>query len=475
MRVLCQLSMAIALVWTGAPATAGSPDPNIKLPPHADSPTSSQCEDTSASDDARIASCTSVITSRQRQSAPLADIYLSRCNALISRALRARYQKDGSTSLAPGRNLDQALKDCSQAIALNPTDGRAYSSRAEIYDIRRDWDHAIPDYDQAIRLKPIAKGALDLVFRGTDYANKGDYDRAISDCSRAQSLGGEMLGGFDELCLENARGSKARVAAGQTPRNMRAWCRGKALIQEGDPRELVIPGCTALIKSGKEKPGDLAEAFYNRAHARYSEADADKNLADYGAAIRYRPRYADAYGWRGITYYWPKADYDRAIADLTMALRLKPNDRLYLSYRGKALIAKGSFAVASKDFARIIALDPGNAEAFLRLSDAKIGLHDYAGAIVDADQAIKLSPLSGATEAYNNRGDAHFHLGALAEAMADYDAALKLYPDNWQSLYGRGVVKLRVGDTAGGRTDIDAAVKLHPGVADEERKRGIAM
>ena len=315
MRVLFQLSMAIALAWTGAPASAGSPDPNIKLPPHADSPTSSQCEDVRAIDDVRIASCTSVITSSQGQSAPLADIYLSRCDALTSRAARARLQKDGATSLAPRRDLDQALEDCSQAIALNPADGRAYSSRAEIYDIRGDWDHAIPDYDQAISLKPIGKADLDFALRGTDYANKGDYDRAISDCSRAQSLGGGKLGGFDELCLENARGSKARVAAGQRLRDMQAWCRGKALIQEGDPHELVLAGCTALIVSGKEKPDDLAEDFYNRAYARDFETDADKKLTDYSAAIRYRPRYADAYGWRGITYYWPKADYDHAIAD----------------------------------------------------------------------------------------------------------------------------------------------------------------
>lgn len=474
MRDLIQLSVTIALVWAGAPASAGSPAAKIEASPHADSPTSIQCEDVSVSDDVRIASCTAVITSRQNQSAPLADIYLSRCDALTSRAIRARLQKDGSASLAPRRDLDHALEDCSQAIALNPTSGRAYSSRAEISDIRGDWDHAISDYDQAIRLKPNAKTALDLAFRGTDYARKGDYERAISDCSQAKSLGGGMLAGFDELCLGNATVSKARLAAGQRPGDKRAWCQGKALFQDGDPDDLVIPGCTALIESGREKPDDLAEDFYNRAHARYSEADADKNLADYSSAIRYRRRYADAYGGRGITYYWPKADYNHAIADLTMALRLKPNDRLYLSYRGKALLAKGSFALAGNDFERLIALYPGDAEAFLRLSDAKIGLHDYPGAIAEADQAIKLSPLSGATEAYNNRGDAHIHLGGLAEAVADYDAALKLYPGNWQALYARGVVKLRMGDTAGGQTDIDAAVKLHPGAAQEERKRGIA-
>jgi tetratricopeptide (TPR) repeat protein len=71
-------------------------------------------------------------------------------------------------------------------------------------------------------------------------------------------------------------------------------------------------------------------------------------------------------------------------------------------------------------------------------------------------------------------GDAYFHLGALGDAIVDYDAALKRYPDYWEALYGRGVVKLRKGDTAGGKADIEAAVKLHPGAAVEERKRGIA-
>ena len=461
------LIVALATLAEGASPPL-SPPPS---PPPTDSPASIQCKNGSISDDARIAGCTSVITSGQSRGAALADIYQARCAALISEAIRANLQKNGATSPIARDDEDQALQDCSHAIALNPDNSRAYASRAELYDLKHDWDHAIADYDQAIRLRP--NSGMYFAFRGTDYANKGDYDRAISDCSHAQSLGG-MLGGFDGLCLKNATGSKARAAAGQRPGDMRAWCRGEALIQEGFPRDLVIPGCTALIESGKEKPEGLAEDFYNRAHARYSETDADKSLADYTSAIRNRPRYADAYGWRGITYYWPKADYDRAIADLTMALRLKPNDRLYLDYRGQALLAKGRFALASKDFERLIALNPGDATAFLHLSQADIGRRNYTRAIADADQAIRLSPLSGATEAYNNRGNAHFHLGALGDAVVDYDAALKLDPGNWQPLYGRGVVKLRKGDTAGGRTDIDAAVKLHPGAPDEERRRGIA-
>jgi tetratricopeptide (TPR) repeat protein len=278
-------AIRLALILALATATEGaSPPPS---PPHTDSAATIQCKDGSVQEDARIGACTSVITSRQIQGAALADIYLNRCEALISRALIAGLKKE---SIAPTARDDEdhALQDCSQAITLNPDLSHAYGSRAELYGLRDDWDHAIADYDQAIRLK--ANSGLYFAFRGTDYAKKGDYDRAIADCSHAQSLGG-MLGGFDVLCLKNATGSKARAVAGRRPGDMRAWCRGEALIQEGFPRDLVIPGCTALIESGKEKPEDLAQDFYNRAHARYSDTDADKNLADYGQAIRNRPRY----------------------------------------------------------------------------------------------------------------------------------------------------------------------------------------
>ena len=451
-------------------AEGASPPP---LPPQTELPAATQCNDRSTSTDARIAACTSAIASGQSQGVALAEIYSNRCAALITRSIRADPPKDGSPSPTARNDEDHALQDCSQAIALNPDGIQAYRSRAELYGFRHDWDHAIADYDQAIRLKPNV--GIYYAFRGTDYANKGDYDRAIADCSHAQSLGG-MLAGFDTVCLTNATGSKARVAAGQRPGNMRAWCWGKALVQEGWTQGLAVPGCTALIDSGKEKPVDLADDYYNRGEARmYNEdVDHDKQLADYSGAIRYRPRYAAAYGRRGITYFVYKADYDHAIADLTMALRLKPDNTLYLSYRGQALLAKGRYALATKDFKRLIALEPSDAEAFVYLSEADVGRGNYTQAITDADTAIKLDPAGGSgTEAYNSRGNAHFHLDALGDAIADYETALKRYPGYWEALYGRGSVKLRQGDPVGGKADIDASVKLHAGAADEERKRGI--
>jgi len=295
----------------------------------------------------------------------------------LRRSSRQALSEKGTKTSGPGVDENLALQDCSRAIELKPDYAHAYATRAILYNSKHDYDHAIADYGQVIKLKP--DSGIYFAFRGSIYASKGDYDRAIADCTHAQQLGG-MLAGFDELCLKNAREAKTRIAAGQKLGDKRAWCEGKALVQEGWAAELQIPGCTALINSGREKRKDLARYFYNRARAYDFARDTDHALADYGEAIRLNPRYADAYGWRGMIYFWPKGDYERAVADLSRALQLKPDKQLYLSYRGQTYLAKGQFALASKDFARLIKLDPSIVGAYLHLSLADTGRGDYDSA-----------------------------------------------------------------------------------------------
>ena len=52
--------------------------------------------------------------------------------------------------------------------------------------MKGEYDHAIADLDQAIRLKP---DFADAYFsRGLAYSDKGDYDRAITDFDQAIRL-----------------------------------------------------------------------------------------------------------------------------------------------------------------------------------------------------------------------------------------------------------------------------------------------
>jgi hypothetical protein len=59
------------------------------------------------------------------------------------------------------------------------------------------------------------------------------------------------------------------------------------------------------------------------------------------------------------------------------------------------------------------------------------------------------------------------------DPIADYDAVLKINPKYADSLYGRGVAKLKKGDNDGGNSDIASAKAIKPDIADDFIRYGV--
>src|ERR1051326_9390814 len=93
------------------------------------------------------------------------------------------------------------------------------------------------------------------------------------------------------------------------------------------------------------------------------------------------PKTAVDYLNRGRAYYH-KGQYDKAIADLSDAIRLDPqlSDPFY--WRGKSYNEKGQFQNAIPDFTEAIQLDPEH-DDYTDRAFAYIGLGEYDKAIVD--------------------------------------------------------------------------------------------
>ena len=85
--------------------------------------------------------------------------------------------------------IEQRINGCTTAIA-NEDDKRnlagAYANRARAYQDRGDQDHAIQDYDQAIRNNPQLASAY--LGRGAAYTQKGAYDLAVQDYNQALKI-----------------------------------------------------------------------------------------------------------------------------------------------------------------------------------------------------------------------------------------------------------------------------------------------
>jgi tetratricopeptide (TPR) repeat protein len=88
------------------------------------------------------------------------------------------------------RDLDQQIEGCTRAIRSGQFRGKdlawAYTNRGSVYDYKRDFDHAIADLTEAIRLDPDAVVAYQD--RAASYRNTGKFDRAIDDLDQAARL-----------------------------------------------------------------------------------------------------------------------------------------------------------------------------------------------------------------------------------------------------------------------------------------------
>jgi tetratricopeptide (TPR) repeat protein len=82
--------------------------------------------------------------------------------------------------------LDLAIEEYTEAIAINPDFADAYLNRGVAYFEKGDFDQAIADYSKAIEFNPQFADAYSN--RGVAYAVTGQYDQALVDLSKAIEL-----------------------------------------------------------------------------------------------------------------------------------------------------------------------------------------------------------------------------------------------------------------------------------------------
>ena len=82
--------------------------------------------------------------------------------------------------------LERALRNCNEAIRLDPKHAIAHYNRGRVYAASHEHDRAIADYSRAIDLNP--RFAWAYANRGASYGDKGELDRAIADHSKAIEL-----------------------------------------------------------------------------------------------------------------------------------------------------------------------------------------------------------------------------------------------------------------------------------------------
>src|SRR3974390_1404411 len=193
--------------------------------------------------------------------------------------------------------------------------------------MKGQFDRAIADFDEAIRLNPSADAFYN---RANAYAELGESDRAIADFDKAIRLNPKSAAAIEK---------RAAVIAIKSGR--------------GGEQTGAIADVDEATRLNAKDAGTLAD----RANAYYTKGDYDRAIADYDALISLNPRDADALRNRGDAYR-NKGNYDRAIADFDEVIRLNPKDAYAFNNRGIAYTKTGEYDRAIADFDEAIRLNP---------------------------------------------------------------------------------------------------------------------
>jgi tetratricopeptide (TPR) repeat protein len=361
-------------------------------------------------------------------------------------------------------NLQAAVEAVQKAAVDYNTSGLAYFNKKE-------YDRAIADYHEAIRLDPsntaygdnlqVAREALAgqiaaerkaeaAAYNTSGLAsfNKKEYDRAIADYNEAIRLDPSTTAYKDNLAAaQKAKADQIATVQAEAARKAEAE---RAAAQEA----LAAPYITSGNAYYDRGAYDLAIADYSRAvqlapsNTVYKDKlqAARKTLSDQleearKAEVAARKAEVDAYINSGNAYYAAK-DYDRAIADFTEAIRLDPDNVVAYYGRGNCYYMKAYYAMAITDYTQALKFDPNHAnakkwleearkaevKAYIDSGNAYYATKDYDLAITDYTQAIRLDPNNAA--AYNSRGNCSFMKANYRMAIADYAQALKLDPNH---------------------------------------------
>ena len=82
-----------------------------------------------------------------------------------------------------GKDYDRAIADYGEAIKLSPKDAWAFAHRCEAYESKEDHDAAVADCTEAIKIDPKYGWAYNN--RGVAYYGLHEYDAALADHAEA--------------------------------------------------------------------------------------------------------------------------------------------------------------------------------------------------------------------------------------------------------------------------------------------------
>ncbi len=188
--------------------------------------------------------------------------------------------------------LDQAISEFKEAIALDPNNAEAHRNLGTAYGEQGKWEESVLAYKQAIELVPDYGEAYGDI--AAAYFNTGKLEEAMAAAKKGIELAPDYAMAYNNLgVIYGAQGQ--------------------------------VDTAISLFEQGLQADPDCADAHYNLGFAYENQEQLDKAIAAYQEAVRADPDYLDAYENMG-TVYARQGRLEEAMAQFKTFLQLAPDD-----------------------------------------------------------------------------------------------------------------------------------------------------
>ena len=279
------------------------------------------------------------------------------------------------------KNFQGAMQDFNSLINKNDAETKKYLKKRLDYEKLTEYEKAL--IESAELLTERADLAKPYYYRAMCYLGLGNKPDATKDLDIALSIVPKYSDAlFERATLKMETGNKDDACI-----DMRAAAdMGSEKAKDAFENNFCWSNSMNYVKEGTTK---------------MNLAQYDAAIVDFNLALKLNPDSASTFIKRGMCWY-SMGKFDKAILDFSKAIAIDENKAEYYYRRGLAYYSQEKFQIAFDDFGKAIKLDVNYADAYLYRAYSCEGLNNPKSAIYDYGQVIRIKPDDGL--AYYKRG-----------------------------------------------------------------------
>lgn len=272
------------------------------------------------------------------------------------------------------RDYKGAIEDFTKAIELDPNFANAYANRGKMYEAKGEHDKAQKDFDVARQFKSeiftdekgleknseLMSKVKSLITSGNQKANRGDYDGAIADYTRAINLNPKYSTPY--YLRGNAKFNKEYFIGFTVDYKLAANNKTQCRCLDKVDYELLSMQLTKAIAQDPKNP----MLYQNRGLLYAARDEVSRAVEDFKKAIEIDPKFYIAYMAWGIVLI-PR-DTSGAVKRITKAIEINPRSgaAYYLRYQARFQSRKEAAAEVQKDLDLAVKNSPEDVSLLFR-------------------------------------------------------------------------------------------------------------